>query len=84
MDVVKAAVADGRLVRVSTEVLATPALIERAERVVRDLEATGNLTVSAFREALGTTRRCALPILEMFDASGLTRRQGNVRVLRRR
>ena len=84
MDVVKAAVADGRLVRVSPDVVATPALIENAERLIRELEAAGTLTVSAFREALGTTRRCALPILEMFDASGLTRRQGDVRVLRRR
>jgi selenocysteine-specific elongation factor len=37
--------------------------------------------VSRFREALGTTRKYALPLLERFDALGITRRDGDVRRL---
>jgi len=37
--------------------------------------------VSRFREALGTTRRYALPLLEHFDRKGITRRQGDIRRL---
>jgi selenocysteine-specific elongation factor len=40
------------------------------------------LTVSAFRELLGTTRKYAVPLLEYFDQQGVTRRQGDLRVLR--
>ena len=37
------------------------------------------ITVSAFREALGTSRKYALPILEWFDQRGVTRREGDLR-----
>ena len=58
----------------------TPAFAARAESLVRD--ATGGITVSAFREALGTSRKYAVPLLEWFDARGVTRREGDVRVPR--
>ncbi|MDP8955457.1 MAG: selenocysteine-specific translation elongation factor [Actinomycetota bacterium] len=81
-DLIDAVCAEGRLVRVAPDVVVTPAFLAKAERVVRD-QGTGNgVTVSAFREALGTTRKYALPILEYFDQRGITRRQGDVRVLR--
>jgi selenocysteine-specific elongation factor len=81
-ELVRAVCADGRLVRVSPDLVVTPELLARAEQVVRDRGRPPGITVSAFREALGTSRKYALPILEYFDARGLTRRQGDVRVLR--
>ncbi|MGH2556786.1 MAG: SelB C-terminal domain-containing protein, partial [Actinomycetota bacterium] len=81
-DLIKAVCADGRLVRVSPEVVVTPGFLGRAEATVRDRGSPPGITVSAFREALGTSRRVALPILEYFDARGLTRREGDYRVLR--
>ena len=36
--------------------------------------------VAAFREALGTTRRFAMPLLGLLDAAGLTRRRGDLRI----
>jgi selenocysteine-specific elongation factor len=45
---------------------------------VESAGATG-ITVSAFREALGTSRKYALPILEWFDQRGITRRSGDLR-----
>ncbi len=35
------------------------------------------------RDALGVSRKYAIPLLEYFDAQGLTKREGDVRVLRR-
>jgi selenocysteine-specific elongation factor len=80
-ELIRAACADGRLIRVSPELVFTPAFVGRAEEVVRSAGPSG-VTVSAFREALGTSRKYAVPILEHFDAGGLTRRQGDVRTLR--
>ena len=82
MELIKAACAEGRLVRVSADIVMTPALLSRAEALIRDRAMPPGLTVSGFREALGTSRRYALPLLEYFDARGLTRRHGDVRVLR--
>ena len=41
--------------------------------------APDGITVSAFREALGTSRKFALPLLEHFDRTGVTRRDGDLR-----
>lgn len=76
-DVIGAAVAVGVVVRVSKELVFTPALVERAESLVR--AAADGITVSAFREALGTTRKFALPLLEHFDRTGVSRRDGDLR-----
>jgi selenocysteine-specific elongation factor len=82
-ELVDAACHTGRLIRISPEIVVTPELARRAEEVVR-VEAVRpeGITVSRFRELLGTTRRFALPLLERFDAEGLTRREGDVRRLR--
>ncbi|MFL5767995.1 MAG: selenocysteine-specific translation elongation factor [Actinomycetota bacterium] len=82
-DAIDAAVATARLVRVSPELVMTPDLVASGERIVRELGADG-ITVSAFRERLGTSRKFALPLLEHFDARGITLRRGDVRVLRER
>ena len=81
-ELVQACVATGRLARVSEDVVVTPGFLARAEEMVRVHAADpAGVTVSRFREALGTTRKYALPILELFDRQGLTRRQGDVRRL---
>jgi selenocysteine-specific elongation factor len=81
-ELIKAVCADGRLARISPDVVVTPGFLARAEEIVRDRGSLPGVTVSAFREALGTSRRIALPILEYFDGRGLTRREGDFRVLR--
>jgi selenocysteine-specific elongation factor len=42
----------------------------------------GTMTAAQFRDAVGTTRKYALPLLEWFDANGITVRDGDVRRLR--
>ena len=75
--VVEAAASAGLVVRVSREFVFTPELVARAESVVRG--SPDGITVSAFREALDTTRKYALPLLEHFDRTGVTRREGDLR-----
>ena len=80
-DAIEGATRAGALVRLSPELVMTPAFVERAERIVREAGAAG-VTVSAFRESLGTSRRFALPLLEHLDARGITKREGDIRVAR--
>ena len=81
-ELIRAVCAEGRLVRVSPDIVITPDLASRAEALVRTNAQPPGVTVSAFKEALGTSRKYALPILEYFDAKGLTRRHGDFRLLR--
>jgi len=57
------------------------AMEEAARRVSGLLAATPDgITVAQVRDALGTTRKHALPLLSHLDATGVTRRRGDVRV----
>jgi selenocysteine-specific elongation factor len=76
-DVVAAAAAGGLVARISSDLVVTPELLARAEAVVR--AAPGGITVSAFREALGTSRKYAVPLLEHLDRTGVSRRDGDLR-----
>ena len=51
------------------------------ERLVSYLREHGEIEVSAFRELADTTRKYAVPLLNHFDSSGVTRRDGSVRRL---
>ena len=81
-ELIKAVCAEGRLVRVSAELVMTPGFMARAEEVLRGAAGETGITVSRFREPLGTSRRFALPILEYFDRRGITRRHGDLRFVR--
>jgi selenocysteine-specific elongation factor len=79
-ELIEASVTTGRLVRITADVVVTPGFLARAEQVARTESARPEgLTVSRFRELLGTTRKYALPLLAHFDTLGITRRQGDVR-----
>ena len=69
----------GRLLRVGPIVLLPSAPQQAAEILSQQ---PGEFTLSQARQALGTTRRVAVPLLEYMDAHGLTRRTSdNSRVL---
>ena len=75
-------IAGGALVKVGD------ALYRRSQiaRIRADLEnalnSGGSLTMAEFRDLIGTSRKYAVPLLEWFDAAGVTLRTGDVRVLR--
>lgn len=51
------------------------------QAVVRCLEEKGRATVGELREVMGISRNRTVPLLERFDAQGITERVGDVRVL---
>ncbi len=59
-----------------------PAAVEAAARRVAELlvEYPDGVTVAQVRDGLGTTRKHALPLLAHFDAAGVTRRRGDLRI----
>jgi selenocysteine-specific elongation factor len=80
-DVIDAAVRKDVVVRLTPDLIVTADLVARAEATIRGAGDAG-ITVSALREALGTSRRYAIPLMEWFDQQGITRRDGDVRLLR--
>jgi selenocysteine-specific elongation factor len=70
---------DGRLVRLGDGYAVSRAAYEQARGVLHD-----RISLAQFRDALGIGRKAAQLYLERFDADGVTRRVGDVRVLRRR
>ena len=72
----------GEIVLVSPAIAYTADVWREIEKRVVELVATaGPVTVSQVREAIGTTRKYAVPLLETLDASGVTRRNGDAREL---
>ena len=71
---------EGRLRRVGRGFAVSTALYDRGREALSTLEP---ITLAAFRDALGISRRTAQLLLERYDADGLTRRVGDERVLRR-
>jgi selenocysteine-specific elongation factor len=77
--------AEGRLVRVGDGLAVSAGAYARArELAVEECGRAGELTLARFRDLVGTGRRDAQLLLERLDADGVTRRRGDVRVLRRR
>ena len=59
-----------------------PAAIDQAADVIAALldEHPDGVTVGQIREALGTSRKYAIPLLSVLDATGRTRRRGDLRI----
>ena len=53
------------------------------ERLVAHLRAHGAIGTPAYKALIGTSRRTAVPLMELFDEERLTLRTGDRRVLRR-
>jgi len=75
-------VASGELVKVGADVYTGAALAEIRRRLEATIVRNGSMTAAQFRDAVGTTRKYALPLLEWFDANGITVRDGDLRRLR--
>ena len=73
--------AGGKLVRVGEHVYRGEQLAEIRTRLVRTLRAEGRITAARFRDVVGTSRKYIVPLLEFFDATGVTVRDGDQRAL---
>jgi selenocysteine-specific elongation factor len=82
-EVLSALVDQGRLIRVSEDVLfAKEAYEEMVDQVRVFTQQEGSITVAQARDLFGSSRRYLLALLEYLDARGVTRRVGDKRVLR--
>ena len=82
-EVLNALLDQGRLIRVSEEVLFTPeAYQEMVDQVRAFIQWEGSITVAQARDLFGSSRRYLLALLEHLDSQGVTRRVGDERVLR--
>jgi selenocysteine-specific elongation factor len=71
----------GRLVVIAPDVAYLPDQIDDITSRLAGLD--DGFTVSEFRDAMGVSRRHAVPLLEWLDANGWTSRRGDIRVVRR-
>ncbi|MES2462643.1 MAG: SelB C-terminal domain-containing protein [Armatimonadota bacterium] len=75
-------VESGELVTVGDRLYVSAAAIEETKTALRRLaESPEGITVGGLRNATGASRRIILPLLEYFDAQGITQRSGESRVL---
>ncbi len=76
---IAAAVHAGELLRISDQVVLAPGADIAAAAILAALEQP--FTAAQARQALGTTRRTAIPLLEYLDSAGLTQRLADDRRL---
>ena len=75
----------GKAVRVTKELAFSTESLAQFEQAVRTRLADGaSASAAELRDAMGTTRKYAIPLLEYFDDKGITRRSGDERVLTKR
>jgi selenocysteine-specific elongation factor len=82
-EVLRALAQRGEVVRLSEDVGFTRDAYERAIELVRAIVAAeGSVTVASLRDRMSASRRPVLALLEHLDAERVTRRVGDLRVLR--
>ena len=82
-DLLAALVEQGHLVRVSDDVLFLTEIYEQMVQHVTDrIRRQGNITIAHVRDMFDTSRKYALALMEHLDERRVTRRVGDVRVLR--
>ncbi len=81
-DLFEVCVAEGYLVRIGDDLYLHADTEAQMRRSITDRLANGpGLTVAEIRDLLGTTRKYAVPLCEYLDRVGVTRRQGDLRML---
>src|SRR5262249_13696721 len=74
----------GGVVQVDQERFAAPVALERFQRALEGgIREVGPVTRAVLRDRLGLTRKYLIPLLEWADRQGVTRREGDTRVLGR-
>ncbi|HUP00125.1 MAG TPA: selenocysteine-specific translation elongation factor [Gemmatimonadota bacterium] len=73
---------EGELVKLASDWYADAVALAAARAaIVEQLQRAGDADTGALKQLLGVSRKYLIPILEHFDRSGITRREGNRRVL---
>ncbi|MFN2529043.1 MAG: selenocysteine-specific translation elongation factor [Candidatus Baltobacteraceae bacterium] len=75
-------VARGAIVKVGEDVYRGTQIAGIHARLEESMRKNPQITMSGFRDLIGTSRKFAVPLLEWFDARGVTVRSGDFRMLR--
>jgi selenocysteine-specific elongation factor len=80
-DLFEVCIAEGFLVRIDNDIhLHAESEAEMRKRVTERLATSPGLTVAEIRDLLGTTRKYAVPFCEYLDRTGVTKREGDLRI----
>jgi selenocysteine-specific elongation factor len=83
-DVLMHLVAEGAIVKVKEDLyFHAEAIKDLKKRLVKFIEAQGEITTPQFKEMTGVSRKYVIPLAEHFDATNVTLRVGEVRKLRK-
>jgi selenocysteine-specific elongation factor len=81
-DLFDVCIAEGHLVAISQDIyLHSEVEADMRRRITERLRNGPGMTVAEIRDLLGTTRKYAVPLCEYLDRVGVTRREGDLRVL---
>src|SRR5262249_9272966 len=82
-DLLDVCIAEGQLIRINDDLYLHADVEANMRQRLRERMAAGGpgMTVAEIRDLLGTTRKYAVPLCEYLDAAGVTRREGDLRVL---
>lgn len=82
-EVVNALVDQGQVVRVSDSVtFSMSAYVEMVDGIAKHINEHGQITIANVRDIFGTSRKYALALMDYLDKERVTRRVGDVRILR--
>ena len=71
---------EGRLVRITDDLVLHVSALDRLHDDLKSIKGE-RLSVPAFKERTGVSRKYAIPLLEYLDRQKITRREGDVRVV---
>ncbi len=81
-EVVRFLLASNEIVELNADIVILKSAYDKMTRGIVDwIRTNGPATVSELRQAVGASRRIVMPILERFDSEGVTKRDGDKRVL---
>jgi len=84
-EVMQALILTDQLVRVSNEVIFSPkAYKDMIEMIMIELQQNGSIVLAQMRDHFNTSRKYALAMLEHLDEKGITIRQGDLRILKKK
>ena len=82
VQLLKIAESGGTIIEISEQLYLSARTLENIQKQLRNLMEDGNgKTMSEIRDALGTTRKYAVPLCEYLDRTGFTVRKDDLRFL---
>ncbi|HXH60206.1 MAG TPA: selenocysteine-specific translation elongation factor [Fimbriimonadaceae bacterium] len=80
-EIVRVGVSAGEIVRIEDNIFFSQEMLDKIVERLNETFTGKSFTASEFREAMETSRKYAIPLLESLDSKGVTKRMGDSRVL---